>query len=223
MNIDLQGWIITLENNNFGIRFDSFFIRFVDSYFRTILNSGVPKELTQSYQDLKLSISLLKFLQLDNKVLLEKLEKILSENFPPILLLMNLNGTLIHRTDKRVDFIKMKDANEEQDKFHVERHGDLKPFKNKMHWHYFRNSHMEFLELVMRHPRVNLAFNSSIARRNIMPILDRMFIQSNKADLFGDHMFGLFDQNFSKEAPEITGEKYGRIRDPSKIWESDLV
>ena len=82
---------------------------------------------------------------------------------------------------------------------------------------------MEFLELVMRHPRVNLAFNSSIARRNIMPILDRMFIQSNKADLFGDHMFGLFDQNFSKEAPEITGEKYGRIRDPSKIWESDLV
>jgi hypothetical protein len=113
MNIDLQGWIITLENNNFGIRFDAFFIRFVDSYFRTILNSGVPKELTQSYQDLKLSISLLKFLQLDNKVLLEKLEKILSENFPPILLLMNLNGTLIHRTDKRVDFIKMKDANEE--------------------------------------------------------------------------------------------------------------
>jgi hypothetical protein len=36
-------------------------------------------------------------------------------------------------------------------------------------------------------------------------------------------MYGLFDQNFSKEAPDITGEKYGRIRDPKKIWESDLV
>jgi hypothetical protein len=84
----------------------------VDTYFSQILSSEVPAKITQSYQDLKLSISLLKFLELKNKDLIEKLEKTESENFPPILLLMNLNGTLIHRTDKRVEFAKMENASE---------------------------------------------------------------------------------------------------------------
>jgi hypothetical protein len=33
-------------------------------------------------------------------------------------------------------------------------------------------------------------------------------------------MVALFDQEFNKPAPEITGEKWGRIRDLSKVWNS---
>lgn len=33
-------------------------------------------------------------------------------------------------------------------------------------------------------------------------------------------MFALFDQSFNKEAPELTGEKWGMIRDLNKVWAS---
>ena len=54
-----------------------------------------------------MTASLLTFLEFKDKDLIKTLMKIESENFPPILLLMNLNGTLIHRTDKKVEFAKM--------------------------------------------------------------------------------------------------------------------
>ena len=56
-----------------------------------------------------------------------------------------------------------------------------------------------------------------------MPILEKMFIESKKSDLFEDHMFALFDQQFQKPSPEITGEKWGMIRDLDKIWSSDQI
>ena len=33
-------------------------------------------------------------------------------------------------------------------------------------------------------------------------------------------MFATFDQKFCKSSPEITGEKWGFIRDLNMIWES---
>jgi hypothetical protein len=33
-------------------------------------------------------------------------------------------------------------------------------------------------------------------------------------------MFAIFDQQFCKDAPEITGEPFGTIRDLPKVWES---
>ena len=104
--IDLQDWIVSIESNTFGIRPDQFFVRFGEEYFKELLDSTVPEKLTQSFQDLSLSVSLLKSLSFENKDIIKQLESIISESFPPILMLMNLNGTLIHRTDKRVEFIK---------------------------------------------------------------------------------------------------------------------
>ena len=72
---------------------------------------------------------------------------------------------------------------------------------------------MTYLKQIMQHPRVRLAFNSSIMRKNILPIIAHMFSECNENDLFTDHMFQLFDQEYSKEDPEVTDEKYGRIRD----------
>ena len=52
-----------------------------------------------------------------------------------------------------------------------------------------------------------------------MPIITKLF--EKEMDLFAEHMFALFDQEFNKPAPEVTGETWGRIRDLSKIWEYD--
>ena len=64
--IDLQDWIVSIESNTFGIRPDQFFIRFGEEYFKELLDSTVPEKLTQSFQDLSLSVSLLKSLSFEN-------------------------------------------------------------------------------------------------------------------------------------------------------------
>lgn len=95
-------------------------------------------------------------------------------------------------------------------------------FKFAQKYHYIRESSLQFLEPLMSHPRVRFAFNSSIIRKNIMPIILRLF-ESNMA-LFQQHMLALFDQQYQnkgKEASKITGEKYGILRDLDKVWDSN--
>ena len=82
---------------------------------------------------------------------------------------------------------------------------------------------MAFLKAVMRHPRVKFAFNSSIMRKNILPIINNMFIQCGESGLFSEHMFCLFDQDYNQKSQEVTGERYGLIRNLKKVWSSEKV
>lgn len=82
---------------------------------------------------------------------------------------------------------------------------------------------MAFLKAVMRHPRIKFAFNSSIMRKNILPIINNMFIKEGESGLFSEHMFCLFDQEYNQKSMEVTGEKYGLIRDLKKVWNSEKV
>ncbi len=34
-------------------------------------------------------------------------------------------------------------------------------------------------------------------------------------------MFAIFDHEFCKKAPKITGERFGTIRDLRKVWQSN--
>ena len=60
-----------------------------------------------------------------------------------------------------------------------------------------------FLNEIMKHPRVIFAFNSSIMRKNMIPIITKMFEVkndlSNTKDLLHYLPF-LFDQEYSKDA-----------------------
>lgn len=71
----------------------------------------------------------------------------------------------------------------------------------------------------MSHPRVHFAFYSSIMRKNIMPIITKLFEKDML--LFQDHMMALFDQDYNKAAPDITGKPYGTIRDLNQVWKSE--
>ena len=122
--------------------------------------------------------------------------------YPPILLLMNINGLLVHRTDKTIVFGDLTE--------HPGRYVEMIKIKgpNKC---YLRDGHMAFLRALMSHPRVQFAFYSSIMRKNIHGILLKMFAKD--MSLFQEHMTALFDQTHNKPAPQITGEKWARIRD----------
>jgi hypothetical protein len=129
---------------------------------------------------------------------LDGLEEHLQASFPPILLLMNINGLLVHRTSQRVEFIKSEG-------WRVERFVEF--FKLKAQYHYFREGNLNFLKAIMSHPRVHFAFYSTIMRKNIMPIITNMF-EKDKL-LFKEHMMVLFDQEYNSPAPDVTGEKWG--------------
>ena len=139
---------------------------------------------------------------------LEIVELLVSQ-FPPLLVLMNINGCLVHRTDERIEFVK-HDENDPKYKRHVQQ------CKVKRYHCYWRDGYLVFLRSLMMHPRVNFAFYSSIMQKNILPILRKTF--EDDMGLFDDHMFAIFDQTHCKKSPEITGEKFGFIRDLEKVW-----
>lgn len=126
------------------------------------------------------------------------------------MVLLNINGLLVHRTNERINFIRLEGVN------YPSKHIDL--FKHKANFHYLREGYLAFLRSVMSHPRVKFAFYSTIMRHNIMPIISHLFEKDML--LFQNHMLALFDQEYNKHAPQITGEKFGHIRDLKKVWSS---
>lgn len=70
----------------------------------------------------------------------------------------------------------------------------------------------------MEHPRCYFANYSAVTNKNISAVIINMF--DNYLGLYYDEMFATFDQKFCKSSPEITGEKWGFIRDLNMIWES---
>jgi hypothetical protein len=131
-----------------------------------------------------------------------------------MLLLMNINGCLIHRTSERIEFVKHDES--EKYKKHV------KMFKQKkFQYVYYRDSYLWFLREIMQHPRVNFGFYSAIMQKNIVGILLKTFEED--LALYHENMFGIFDQNYCNPDPKITKEKYGFTKDLNKVWQSQLI
>lgn len=155
--IDLKDWKDPWVNLCLGVK---------PHYFlKKVLNKGLFEKNpeTLKYSELKLSISLMKFLEFSDQNIVGTFSETCEKLYPQILLLMNINGCLVHRTKQQVQFSGTTE-------YYV------KCFKHKMNHHYYREGHMAFLKAVMRHPRVSFAFNSSIMRKNILPIINNMFI-----------------------------------------------
>jgi hypothetical protein len=122
--------------------------------------------MPDDYSKLVLTLSLLKHLEYGSKELLNSMEAHIKDKYPPLLLLMNINGLLVHRTKDQINFVKDQSF---QDKRHV------KYFRQGTNVVYPRDGHMSFLKAVMQHPRVRFCFYSSIMRKNIMPVLIELF------------------------------------------------
>mmetsp|Transcript_18955 Transcript_18955/g.32383 ORF Transcript_18955/g.32383 Transcript_18955/m.32383 type:complete len:152 (-) Transcript_18955:449-904(-) len=147
------------------------------------------------YSQLKLTISLLEFLKYELTELLERLKERVAQLFPPILVLMNINGCLVHRTPDRINFIKPKEKEGMDERF--DRY--VLCLKHKVNNHYFRDGFMSFLRALMTHPRVRFAFYSNIARQNILPIIQKMFKED--LGLIQEHLLAIFDGEYNELAP----------------------
>ena len=71
------------------------------------------------------------------------LETYVESEFPKLLLLMNINGCLVHRTDQRVEFLKPKEPRENLKGTKWDRHVQMT--KQKKHYVYFRDGYDLFL------------------------------------------------------------------------------
>ena len=65
-------------------------------------------------------------------------------------------------------------------------------FKVRNHIHYFRPGYDEFLKELIEHPRIKLGVQTSITRKNAMPLLMHIFNKPNLTHL-KDKIFGVFD------------------------------
>ena len=70
--------------------------------------------------------------------------------------MLNLNGTLVYRTNERPGPKKFD-------------------FKHKRSMCYFRPGYMDFVRALKKHPRVELGFYSSLMSHNLIPVIMALF------------------------------------------------
>lgn len=176
--------------------------------------SETKDKLPTGYNFLVLLLSFLRHLEFKNEAFIEALDGHIKKTYPPLLLLMNINGLLVHRTSEMIQFTMEQD----KQKFNRLR---VQVFRQGKNYVYTREGFMSFLEQIMSHPRVTFSFYSSIMRKNILPIITKMF--EKNMPLLEEKLHQIFDQHYCDQAPEITGKPFSFIRNLTKIWESDFV
>lgn len=161
--LDLKEWT---EPSFFDVGIDR--VAFIKLYFQNYHNvverlssedaELLVKKLSGSYSMLYMMNSFLSYLSTKTKSSFHKahlmsiigmIQHKLESNYPPILLLMNTNGTFCYRTKKRVAHVRYIKQSQ-RDLFHYDREGGV-----------------EFIQKLMSHPRVTFAFYSSRKSFNV--------------------------------------------------------
>ena len=100
LEVDLQKWIAPFDTCNVGLPPLTFFKDWVTKFSKDDYK-------TLRYSILKLTISLLETFSLEEDAKLEEMKAFYDKKFPEILVLMNINGCLCHRTKDKVNFINV--------------------------------------------------------------------------------------------------------------------
>ena len=91
----------------------------------------------------------------------------------------------------------------------------------KMHYHYYRPTFDSFLKEIISHPRVKLAFYSSIMKKNIMPLLFRVFDLPTLHEYRSD-IFEVFDQEYNVKDGRPSAKEYATVRSLKKVLDSSI-
>ena len=111
-----------------------------------------------------------------------------------MLVLMNLNGVLLYRTKDPIVFKRPKGVKHYGPKAWIRIFFDD---ENRTRC-YFREGHMEFLNTLMKHPRIKLGFYSSMQRKNMDGILDFMWREDSGLPMEKDIV--VFDQTYNRKS-----------------------
>ena len=212
--VDLKQWLDPNHKLQVGIEIPAFYRYFVDSHAHLFFKpdlANIIEALPQKYSTLALIHSFLVFVKYEHGEIISGLKEYIDKMFPPLLVLMNINGLLFHRTNQVITFVNQ--AHKKDDRW-------VETIRQGKNYVYLREGNLTFLKALMQHPRVRFAFYSSIMRKNILPIIVKLF--EKETTLMQLYMRQLFDQEFCTKTPNITGEKYGMIRDLNKVWDSSF-
>lgn len=130
----------------------------------------------------------------------------------PLLVLVDLGGTIFYRSSDK----------------------DLRNngvYKRQQYAYFYRPGHRQFLKRVFSHPRVKLAFYSSIMSKNIQPVLYNLLgggLADNEMQpiLDGSH---IFDQDFCPKMYDhpyyksLADDTYDRYRNLHLVWQHDSM
>lgn len=89
----------------------------------------------------------------------KKIKDAVQQKFP-ILVLIDVGGTIMCRTGNKLP---------------VERRLNKEFCQIKMHYHYYRPQFDSFISKIISHPRAKLGFYTSIMKKNVMPVLFKIF------------------------------------------------
>lgn len=119
----------------------------------------------------------------------------------PILILIDVGGSILYRSG---------------DKLALERRGRDTFCQIRQHYHYYRPQFQHFLASLVSHPRVKLAFNTSITRKNVMPLLFQMF-DLKELNPYRAMIFAVFDQTY--QVPDQGPKGYETKRSLERIFD----
>lgn len=194
-------WIDTREFPNMNEATAKTLVRFIELF------SDKPKDVAKAFETWESYILL--------EPLIEKLE--IKEKCPafmklknyvsrahPILVLIDVGGSILCRTGERLQAEKRTSATFCQ---------------IKKHYHYYRPSFDSFLAELISHPRIQLGFYTSITRKNVMPLLFKIF-DLKALNNYRSDIFDVFDQEYN--LPDLgPGRKpYSTKRCLQKVLES---
>ncbi len=90
-------------------------------------------------------------------------------------------------------------------------------FRLRGHLHFYRPHFETFLTTLIQHPRVKLAFYTSITQKNAVKLLFEIF-ESPYLKPFKSDLFALFDQEYNTKDPGEGREKWATKRDLEKVF-----
>ena len=85
-----------------------------------------------------------------------------------------------------------------------------------MHHHYYRPQFDHFLAQLITHPRVQLGFYTSIMRKNVMPLLFKIF-DLPSLNTHRSLIFDVYDQLYNVPLNDPSKPVYATKRDLSKV------
>lgn len=137
---------------------------------------------------------------------LAKLETSVGNRFP-VLLLIDVGGSILYRASEKLSVAKMTSAQYCQ---------------IKMHHHYYRPGFQTFLARLITHPRVKLGFYTSIMRKNVMPLLFKIFDLPALAE-HRTEIFEIFDQSYNMDDARPGRKPYATKRSLERVFDHEKV
>lgn len=137
---------------------------------------------------------------------LAKLGERVAKRFP-VLVLIDVGGSILCRTGEKLA---------------VERRSGATFCQIKQHYQYYRPGFDHFLARLMTHPRVQLGFYTSIMRKNVMPLLFKIFELKALQDYRTD-IFEIFDQSYNIDDARPGRKPYATKRCLERVLDNEKV